>query len=251
MVGKYIEDSQSRAALAVASLCTEATPTRVPYRYDGAAWVMQAGERHDLALIRRGMGDWLTTLADIADDAAEVNQPLPIWLAGELRMQVIALRDKARDSGLLSDEASRLEAEALGLLDTARILIGAASEQQEKGSKPYILARELHELARDMHSAPSGRARHLLELASQFDGFRAPNREPADWVATLGVVPRSVHVRVTEVWQAFCAAEPALSARLGTTGGRRALYAAMDKRYGVRTKLGGYSGWRGVGMPAA
>jgi hypothetical protein len=42
-----------------------------------------------------------------------------------------------------------------------------------------------------------------------------------------------------------------LARSLGTVAGKRALFAAMDKRFGARRKLSGYEGRRGVTLPDA
>ncbi|MFJ9792698.1 hypothetical protein [Streptomyces globosus] len=113
------------------------------------------------------------------------------------------------------------------------------------------VVRDIGTVASEVESASDGRATQLLSLASQFDAFRAPLNDPAAWVRRLGTAPHNVHVRTSVVWEAFCAAEPVLARNLGTTTGKRALFAAMDKRFGARRKLAGYEGWRGVAVPEA
>lgn len=107
----------------------------------------------------------------------------------------------------------------------------------------------MREVASEVESASDTRATQLLSLASQFDAFRAPLNDPASWVRNLGSAPHGVHVRTTAAWEAFVTAEPVLARSLGAVTGKRALFAAMDKRFGVRRKLVGYEGWRGVALP--
>ncbi|MGV9562569.1 hypothetical protein [Streptomyces sp. NPDC003480] len=111
------------------------------------------------------------------------------------------------------------------------------------------LVRDIRTVASEIEAASDARATQLLSLASQFDAFRAPLNDPAAWVKRLGAAPHSVHVRTSAVWEAFATAEPVLSRSLGTVTGKRALFAAMDKRFGARRKLSGYEGWRGVALP--
>ncbi|MDX6758046.1 hypothetical protein SIN09_00940 [Streptomyces sp. F8] len=111
------------------------------------------------------------------------------------------------------------------------------------------VVRDIGAVASEVESASDGRATQLLSLASQFDAFRAPLNDPATWVRMLGTAPHNVHVRTSVVWEAFCAAEPVLARNLGTVTGKRALFAAMDKRFGTRRKLAGYEGWRGAVVP--
>ncbi|MFJ7997142.1 hypothetical protein ACIQ7D_08310 [Streptomyces sp. NPDC096310] len=183
------------------------------------------------------MGEWLRGLAD-ALDSEEVNE-------GRRR----ALRDRleaARDA--LPDAATEEEEERL------LVSLGALRQQLDSipapaGVAPGVIHR-VRDVASEIESASDGRATQLLSLASQFDAFRASLSDPATWVRNLGAAPHGMHVRTSVVWEAFVTAEPVLARSLGTVTGKRALFAAMDKRFGARRKLSGYEGWRGVALPA-
>ena len=73
---------------------------------------------------------------------------------------------------------------------------------------PRTVEREatdnLNDVAAELLSAPDGRATHLLSLASQFDAFRAPMSDPAQWVSRLVSAPRSAHVRTSVVGGVQC-----------------------------------------------
>ncbi|TVZ94324.1 hypothetical protein [Streptomyces sp. BK340] len=168
----------------------------------------------------------------------------PAIEAGERRAEL------ERRAGTIETNALLAEAQARALLHQEAASLRHAAAAVTTPPAPFTLKtlQSLDTVASEILSAPDGRATHLLSLASQFDAFRAPLRDPAEWVKRLGSVPHSVHVRTSAVWEAFCAAEPVLARSLGTTGGKRALFAAMDGRFGARRKLAGYEGWRGVAL---
>ncbi|QRX94325.1 hypothetical protein [Streptomyces noursei] len=208
----------------------------VPFVWSGAQWTTPGGEWRDWPLVRRGMGEWLRGLAD-ALDAGEENEKLRRELQGYLLDSRVAAHnatdpdDKRWHQDVADGLARDLEA------------IPAPVDVSP------LVVRSLRDVASEIESASDARATQLLSLASQFDAFRAALNDPATWVKRLGAAPYSVHVRTSAVWEAFCAAEPVLSRSLGAVMGKRALFAAMDKRFGTRRKLSGYEGWRGVSLP--
>ncbi|MFJ4676614.1 hypothetical protein [Kitasatospora sp. NPDC088783] len=212
----------------------------VPFAWSGARWETPGGEWRDLPLIRRGMGEWLASLADwlLRENAT------PLRVAEEVE----ALRREERHFQTAEDFSTDPEArrhlkwkrEATRRVIDARVVPPMTVELE--------LIRAMEAVSGEMLSATDIRATQLLSLASQFDAFRTPMRDPADWVAHLVPAPRSEHVRTSLVWEAFTVAEPVLAGALGSRTGKRLLFAAMDKRFGARRKLGGYDGWRGVAL---
>jgi hypothetical protein len=234
----YIENARARTALESAAQHAANASTPLPFLWDGSTWTTPTGERRDLALIRRGIGEWLA-------DLAEANDPTRIAERIEnLRSQAKELHSRLQWGEVSEAEEEQTRADAHTLAMQADSLERTLSEQPD--ARPWDLT--LRTVAEEMLSSSNGRAEHLLSLASQFDAFRAPMRDPADWVKSLGDAPRSIHVRTSTTWEAFCTAEPGVVRSLGTTGTKRALYAAMDRRFGARRKLGGYEGWRGVAL---
>ncbi|TGB05521.1 hypothetical protein [Streptomyces sp. MZ04] len=181
------------------------------------------------------MGEWLRVLAD-GLDREEAN--------AERRRVLRDRLDAVRDA--LPDAATAEEEE--GLMAT----MGALRKELDTIPAPADVERtvihHMRDVASAIESASDTRATQLLSLASQFDAFRAPLNDPASWVRNLGSAPFGTHVRTTAAWEAFATAEPVLARSLGTVTGKRALFAAMDKRFGARRKLAGYEGWRGVAL---
>lgn len=241
-MGKYVDDAVARRALETAAHHAGESGRPVPFTWSGASWSTPEGEWRDLPLIRRGMGEWLTHLADyyryLNQDALSLAEEKE-----DLREQVRTLRraaDRATDAEAgvrLLGQAARLSAEARAI--TVPPLPVALGDMNA-----------LRAVSGELLSASDARATHLLSLASQFDEFRAPLRDPAVWVSRLLSAPRSAHARSSAVWDAFCAAEPVLSDALGKRTGKRLLFAAMDRRFGRRRRLAGYEGWRGVVLPS-
>ncbi|MGW4384374.1 hypothetical protein [Kitasatospora sp. NPDC004531] len=239
-----MDDALARRAWdAAAFAASQQGAPAVPFTWSGTRWETPGGEWRDLPLIRRGMGEWLANLA------------------GWLRYENYEAMKIAERKAELERGAARFELDArLALTDA-----GARAYAQRQA---YVLRSEaagidvppmtvelveieaMEAVSGEMLSATDTRATQLLSLASQFDSFRAPMRDPADWVSHLVPAPRSEHVRTSLVWEAFTAAEPALAGALGSRTGKRLLFAAMDKRFGARRKLGGYDGWRGVALGA-
>ncbi|WP_405980856.1 hypothetical protein [Streptomyces sp. NBC_00158] len=203
-----------------------------------AQWTTSAGEWRDWPLVRRGMGEWLHAVVKGVDAEAEAS----------IRERRYALRDSldaARERAENADSEEEVEHHYATL---GRLRQELDALPVPTGLAPAIV-RDIGTVASEVESASDGRATQLLSLASQFDAFRAPLNDPSSWVRMLGTAPHSVHVRTSVVWEAFCAAEPVLARSLGTTTGKRALFAAMDKRFGTRRKLAGYEGWRGAVIP--
>ncbi|WP_189272430.1 hypothetical protein [Kitasatospora griseola] len=210
----------------------------LPFAWSGAQWVTPAGELRDLPLVRRGMGEWLAAAVAELDTvqvaADKVREDLRIRLS-----EAYAAMDMAT-----SDEEFE---RAYGMVGEVRRLLDFEASRE-------VLARDLplmhgvRAISSELLSATTARVSQLLSLASQFEEFRAPLRDPAEWVARLGAAPRTEHVRTALVWDAFTLAEPALATSLGTPAGKRLLFAAMDRRFGARRKFGGYDGWRGVAL---
>lgn len=235
VLSKYIADASARDALEAAARHADRASVPVPFTWSGAQWTTSGGEWRDWPLIRRGMGEWLRGLAD-ALDAEEVRTER----RRALRDRLAAIRDA------LPDAATEEEEE--------RLMDSMGSLRQELDSIPLpvdVAPSKIHgmrDVATEVESASDARATQLLSLASQFDAFRAPMNDPAAWVRRLGTAPHGAHVRTSTVWDAFCAAEPVLARSMGATTGKRALFTAMDKRFGARRKLSGYDGWRGVSL---
>lgn len=208
----------------------------MPFVWSGAQWTTPGGEWRDWPLIRRGMGEWLRGLAD-ALDSGETDA----LRRRVLRDRMDAIRDALPDAVTDAEE------------DRLTEVMGALRKELDSIPAPIKVApgtvTRLRDVASEVESASDARATQLLSLASQFDAFRAPLNDPASWVRKLGAAPHGVHVRTSAVWIAFATAEPVLARSLGTVTGKRALFAAMDKRFGARRKLSGYEGWRGVALP--
>ncbi|WEV27927.1 hypothetical protein OYE22_24205 [Streptomyces sp. 71268] len=236
-MSKYIADASARDALEVAAMHASRADVPVPFVWNGAQWATQGGEWRDWPLIRREVGGWLRGLADaLSGDGALTER------RRRARRQLDAAREALEDAGVSEEEEER-QTQIIGVaykeLEATR---GAVTVQP-------ALVRDMRVVASEIESASDARATQLLSLASQFDAFRASLSDPASWVRSLGTAPRGVHVRTAAVWEAFSAAEPVLARSLGMTTGKRALFAAMDKRFGARRKLAGYEGWRGVALP--
>ncbi|WAL71615.1 hypothetical protein OU787_08910 [Kitasatospora sp. YST-16] len=241
-MGKYMDDTLARQAWdAAAGVASWRDAPAVPFTWSGARWETPAGEWRDLALIRRGMGEWLANLAG--------------WLRYE-NYEAMTLAERKAE---LERGVRKFELDALMILTDAGAKAYAqrqadALRREAAGIDVPPMTVELVEIeameavSGEMLSATDARATQLLSLASQFDAFRALMRDPADWVSRLVPAPRSEHVRTSLVWEAFTAAEPVLAGALGSRTGKRLLFAAMDKRFGARRKLGGYDGWRGVAL---
>ncbi|MFE2546758.1 hypothetical protein [Actinacidiphila glaucinigra] len=236
---KYIDDVAARRALETAAQHAGHARDPLPFVWTGASWATPGGEWRDLPLIRKGVGDWLS---DVADGLRWYYAP-----AIEAEEQRADLERRASSA---ETNAAYAEAGARALLhqEAASLRRDAAAIATPPAPVALETLQSLGTVASEMLSAPDTRATHLLSLASQFDAFRAPLRDPAEWVKRLGSAPHSVHVRTSAAWEAFCAAEPVLARSLGTTGGKRALFTAMDSRFGARRKLAGYEGWRGVAL---
>ncbi|MFE7115837.1 hypothetical protein ACFU99_10495 [Streptomyces sp. NPDC057654] len=242
-MGKYVDDASARMALETAAQCAEEAGRKIPFVWSGTAWTTPDGEWRDLPLVRRGMGAWLREVAD-GIDAAAAN--------GERRAKLryaLGVAHEAADNATSDDEGERHIATIGALyreLDALPTPVGTGLADVS----PVVLAR-LRDVASEIESASGARAAQLLSVASQFDAFRAVLSDPATWVRNLGAAPYGTHVRTSAIWEAFCAAEPALVRSLGTVTAKRAVFAAMDKRFGARRKLSGYEGWRGVALPTA
>ncbi|MEW1546030.1 hypothetical protein [Streptomyces tsukubensis] len=236
-MGKYIEDVRARDAWRVADLYADRAQSSVPFVWSGRQWTTPDGAWRDWPLIRRGMAEWLHDLAgrlDMAETSEERHERVLHDLAEAHRAYAEA-DEEGEEAGYLSRMVRFWEE---GLADLpAPVPNGSA------------LADGIRGVAAEVESATDTRAAHLLSLASQFDTFRAPLNDPAAWVERIGVAAYSVHVRTSDVWRAFAAAEPVLVRSLGAVAGKRALFAAMDRRFGARRKLSGYEGWRGVALP--
>ncbi|MFD4538243.1 hypothetical protein [Streptomyces bauhiniae] len=235
-MSKYISDTAARGALETASHYADSASTPAPFVWSGAQWTTPGGEWRDWPLIRRGMGEWLRGLADVFD-AGENTEERRKSLGDAMRDHRFA----AMHSTDGDDQAWHTErADALTLeLDALPAPVNV----------PVTVMRDLRAVANEIESASDARSTQLLSLASQFDAFRAPLNDPASWVRNLGAAPYGTHVRTSAVWEAFASAEPVLARSLGTVTGKRALFTAMDKRFGARRKLSGYEGWRGVSLP--
>ncbi|MCX4781112.1 hypothetical protein [Streptomyces sp. NBC_01264] len=210
----------------------------MPFVWNGAQWTTPAGEWRDWPLIRRDMGGWLRSLVEgVEADASNKERQRA------LRESLDEARNRAEDAQ--SDEEQEHHYAEVGRLRQELDSLPAPAEVA-----PSVV-RDIATVASEVESASDARATQLLSLASQFDAFRAPLNDPAAWVRMLGTAPHSAHVRTSVVWEAFCAAEPVLARNMGTTAGKRALFTAMDKRFGARRKLAGYEGWRGAVAPEA
>ncbi|MER7842954.1 hypothetical protein ABTZ03_03285 [Kitasatospora sp. NPDC096077] len=209
----------------------------VPFLWSGTQWETPAGERRDIPLIRRGMGEWLTA-------AAKVMHAVP-----DERRRQQDLRGRMFDARAVANQTADPEKqeELHQVADELARMLAFAPEVDRLPTHP-ALSQHMATIGEEMLSASDTRATQLLSLASQFDPFRAPMRDPADWVAALGAAPRTEHVRTSAVWEAFSMDEPALARSLGARAGKSVLFTAMDKRFGARRKLGGYDGWRGVAL---
>ncbi|MFK0253257.1 hypothetical protein [Streptomyces sp. NPDC090445] len=239
-MGKYIDDTKARSALEAAAQHADRADRPVPFLWSGAQWTTPAGEWRDWPLVRRGMGEWLRMLHKGVDAEAEKsNEERRYALRQSIKTAQYGMEDAQ------SEEEADRHYEAIGRLREELDAIPAP------GDLDPAVVRDIGTVASEVDSASDGRATQLLSLASQFDAFRAPLNDPATWVRMLGTAPHNVHVRTSAVWEAFCAAEPVLARNLGTTTGKRALFAAMDKRFGTRRKLAGCEGWRGVVVPEA
>lgn len=240
-MGKYIGDVAARCALETAARHAGKAGRATPFVWSGASWTTSGGEWRDWPFVRRGMGEWLRDLVSVLRtanaDAVKVAERRE-----ELRGQASDLRFVAATQALEADARTLMLKQASELwAESERIVVPAMTVELDT-------LEHMEKVSAEILSAPDGRATQLLALASQFEEFRAPMNDPAAWVRRLGAAPRGVHVRTTAVWDAFCVAEPVLSRSLGTTTGKRALFAAMDKRFGARRKLSGYEGWRGVAL---
>ncbi|MFE6053525.1 hypothetical protein ACFQ6N_22460 [Kitasatospora sp. NPDC056446] len=231
----YLENASARRAWEAAAELVgwDGVPV-VPFVWSGTQWVTPAGEWRDIPLIRRGMGEWLVAAARKLAD-----------VPGERERQQ-ELRGRMLDARFSASQAADGEREALERISDELARELAFAPEVHRLSDDPSLPRHVKTVADEMLSASDTRATQLLSLASQFDPFRAPMRDPADWVVALGAAPRSEHVRTSTVWEAFSVDEPALARSLGVRVGKSVLFAAMDKRFGARRKLGGYDGWRGV-----
>ncbi|MFF2925133.1 hypothetical protein ACFVTP_22445 [Streptomyces celluloflavus] len=233
-MSKYIADTSARSALeAAARYADRGGP--VPFVWSGAQWTTPGGEWRDWPLIRRGMGEWLRGLVaglDAEGGSAERRKSLRDAMHDH-RFAALHTTD-ADDKAWHTERADALTRDLDALPAPANVA-------------PSLI-RELRTVASEIESASDTRASQLLSLASQFDAFRAPLNDPATWVRNLGAAPYGTHVRTSAVWEAFAAAEPVLARSLGTVTGKRAVFAAMDKRFGARRKLSGYEGWRGVSL---
>lgn len=236
----YIENARAHAALAVAAQHADKAPNPLPFVWDGSAWTTPSGERRDLPLIRSGMGKWLASLAEVLHSCVFDDHAPDPERAASLRQEVERLMISIEALDLDDTEAEYTRTDAAQLSALADRLDVAATAGEVTALKA---------VSDEVLSAANGRAAHLLSLASQFDTFRAPMRDPVEWVKRLGDAPRTFHVRTSAVWDAFCVAEPGVVRSLGAVAGKRALFAAMDKRFGARRKLSGYEGWRGVALP--
>ncbi|MGP3969430.1 hypothetical protein [Streptomyces sp. 6N223] len=241
-MAKYIDDAAARRALEFAAQHADKASSEVPYRWNGSSWTTPGGEWRDLPLIRRGVGEWLGRLVgdvrDFEDRQVIAEQERRAALMEEVRRLETAFSQPHMDPGardLLVRQAIEKDEEA------KRIVI-------PDGALDLEILDALKAVSGEILSASDTRATQLLSLASQFDAFRAPMRDPAEWVARLTPGPRSAHVRASVVWEAFSVAEPVLARSLGVRTGKRLLFAAMDRRFGTRRKLAGYEGWRGVAL---
>lgn len=241
-VGKYVDDVAARGVLELVARHADKARDPLPYVWTGASWTTPGGEWRDLPLIRKGLGEWL------ADVVAGLRwYYAPAMEADERRAE---LERRAKSAEL---DAGFAESGAAVLLHEQAAVLRRDAAAIETPPAPFTL-ESLHALGSvvsEMLSASDARATQLLSLASQFETFRAPMRDPAAWVKRLGAAPHSVHVRTSAAWEAFATAEPVLARSLGTVTGKRALFAAMDKRFGARRKLSGFDGWRGVSLPDA
>lgn len=189
-----------------------------------------------MPLIRRGMGEWLRSLADGLNAAEK----------GAERRR--ALRESMDEARYRAEDAQDDDEQERHYADMGRLRQEIDSIPAPADVTPLVI-QHIRDVASEVESASDTRATQLLSLASQFDAFRAPLNDPASWVRNLGSAPYGVHVRTAAAWEAFATAEPVLARSLGTGTGKRALFAAMDKRFGARRKLAGYEGWRGVPLP--
>lgn len=241
ILGKYIDDTLAHRALDAAAYALAPGSPQVPFLWSGTQWVTLTGEWRDLPKVRSGVGEWLADFAfwlrrenydamQLAEDRAELDRQ-----ARSAEMDVRLVAAEVRTLVERSAAALRRQAEA--------IIVPPMTV-------PLELIKGMESAASEILTATDARATHLLRLASQFDAFRAPMRDPADWVAGLSAAPRTEHVRTSAVWDAFSLAEPALARSLGARTGKSVLFAAMDKRFGARRKLSGYEGWRGVALTA-
>ncbi|MCZ4609607.1 hypothetical protein O3S80_38740 [Streptomyces sp. Lzd4kr] len=126
------------------------------------------------------MGEWL------ADVAAGLRwYYAPAIEAGERRAEL------ERRAGTIETNALLAEAEARAFLHQEAASLRHAAAAITTPPAPFALKtlQSLDTVASEMLSAPDGRATHLLSLASQFDAFRAPLRDPAEWVKRLGSAP--------------------------------------------------------------
>ncbi|MER5529790.1 hypothetical protein ABT075_35270 [Streptomyces sp. NPDC002677] len=235
----YIDNARAHAALVVAAQHADMAPESLPFLWDGSAWTTPSGERRDLALIRSGMGKWLASLAEVLRSCVFDDRAPDPKRAARLRQEVERLMISIEALDLDDTEAEYTRTDAAQLAVQADRLDVAATAGEVTALKA---------VSDEVLAAANGRATHLLSLASQFGAFRAPMRDPAQWVKYLGDAPRTVHVRTSAVWDAFCMAEPDVVRSLGAVAGKRALFAAMDKRFGARRKLSGYEGWRGLSL---
>ncbi|GAA2110236.1 hypothetical protein GCM10009759_51480 [Kitasatospora saccharophila] len=241
-MGKYMNDALARQAWeAAAHVASWQGAPAVPFAWSGTRWETPAGEWRDLPLIRRGMGEWLANLAGwlrYENYEAMTLAERKAKLEWDARNYELNARTTFTDPG----------ANAYALRQAAALRSQAAGIDVPPMTVELVEIEAMEAVSGEMLSATDTRATQLLSLASQFDAFRAPMRDPADWVSRLVPAPRSEHVRTSLVWEAFTAAEPVLAGALGSRTGKRLLFAAMDKRFGARRKLGGYDGWRGVAL---
>lgn len=234
-VSKYIADASARSALEAAAGYADRAGVPVPFVWSGAQWTTPGGEWRDWPLIRRGMGEWLRAVVAGLDAAGS---------DGERREEVQRHMRDARFAAFHAIDPDDKQWHTDVAEGLARDLAAIPAPVHAAPS----LVRDLRSVASEIESASDARATQLLSLASQFEAFRAPLNDPASWVRNLGAAPYGTHVRTSAVWEAFATAEPVLARSLGTVTGKRALFAAMDVRFGARRKLSGYEGWRGVAL---
>lgn len=237
-----MDDGAARHALEAAAQHADKAAREVPYLWNGASWTTPGGEWRDFPLIRRGMGEWLVSVFKgwqyLHQEIIELTARRESLLEESQELRIASLR-RGTDPG-----AQRMMFErAKGLMEQAHEI----PPYFDAPVSPEII-KNLETVATELLSATDARATQLLSLASQFDTFRAPMRDPAQWVSRLVSAPRSAHVRTSLVWEAFSASEPVLARSLGVRTGKRLLFAAMDRRFGARRKLAGYEGWRGVAL---
>jgi len=180
-LGIYIDNEQAYAALAVAAEHADKAGAPVPLLWDGSEWTTRTGERRDIPLIRRDMGAWLLGLAaelERLPSASRQAEDLRAEAAQEaIRLTLGEVEDDKEEYVRAGIEMLRVEANLL--------------EQGEIGKvpDPWRDIKPIKSVATEVLTASNARAIQLLSLASQFDAFRAPMRDPAAWVVALGAAP--------------------------------------------------------------